>query len=530
MITKFTCKPGSSIEIVPLGLLCTLQYNSTGILQKIVYGFNPLDHNDEDIMPSDLTIELKKHNVVPQRISFTKGTTWVKGVFYTKKLFKDEGILPECIKSSMISDLRLNIKDYTFYAGDIKNDSVRITGQTLVSTRLNTLGFNVLPSYLVYDNVDNLPIAQIMRSKKSIFQYPFISGMFICESASDFRYVPANLKQAIVSTTSNYIDSSGNIQAEIQFKDFKLVKSYSEVVQQDIQAKSILLLDEGTEIIHSRSQNTFMRTRLPRKIHCSVCGKSLVVPVRGQTCCEDVHCVSKLYPHIQHFLGSLKLPEMAYDEFKSYMKKKDITCLMDVLILDKYKDLKIECTLSTILFAIVPLSVVRNIDFFQQFTNYLGSVEALDYYIQNPDTILEDLNLNRLMSRNFIDWLKDPANVLELETIINSDQVNILPIMKCFEGAPIFRNKTICITGKFRRGTLEDIVSILQSYSAKVVIKFDNSVDCVVIGHFEDEDTSITELAAGYHVPVYSEDSFFKSYEIDLDIKKQRDMLNSYLK
>ena len=114
--------------------------------------------------------------------------------------------------------------------------------------------------------------------------------------------------------------------------------------------------------------------------------------------------------------------------------------------------------------------------------------------------------------------------------MLKSDQIKIKSVSKKFEGAPIFRNKTICITGDFKHGTLEDIVSILQSYSAKVVTKFDNTVNCVVIGHFENEDPQIAQLATSYNVPIYSEDSFFKSYEIDLDIKKQVDSLTSYLK
>ncbi|WP_302320354.1 hypothetical protein, partial [uncultured Duncaniella sp.] len=97
MLKNVTCRPGAYVEIVPLGLLSTLQYNSNGILQKIVLSFNYLDHKDEDVLDVNLTIDLKQRNLVPQRINFAKGTTWVRGVFYTKKQFKSEGILPDCI-------------------------------------------------------------------------------------------------------------------------------------------------------------------------------------------------------------------------------------------------------------------------------------------------------------------------------------------------------------------------------------------------------------------------------------------------
>ena len=84
--------------------------------------------------------------------------------------------------------------------------------------------------------------------------------------------------------------------------------------------------------------------------------------------------------------------------------------------------------------------------------------------------------------------------------------------------SPILRNKTICVTGKFIHGTLEDIISIIQSYSGKVVTSFDNSVSFVVVGHFENEDPNIIELAIGYHIPVYGEDDFFRYYGIDADM------------
>lgn len=529
MLKNVTCRPGAYVEIVPLGLLGTLQYNSNGILQKIVLSFNYLDHKDEDVLDANLTIDLKQRNLVPQRINFAKGTTWVRGVFYTKKQFKSEGILPDCIREEMVFDLEHHPEDYVFYAGDIKNDSMRIAGSGLVTTRLATLGFNTLPGYQVYDELGAIPVEDIMKSKKSPFTYPLLSGLLICEGAADFRYVPFNLNQMIVTSTTNYLDNNGYLHTTVMSSNKSMNKSYTDIVQYDVQPKSTIILDD-TDIVYSRPGAGFMRKRLARSIHCSICGKTLTVPVRGFTSCQDPHCVSKLYPVIQHFLSVLQLPEMSFNQFKEHMQNKEITCLTDVLILDTYKDCKVNCTLSTLLSAVVPVSFVRTAGFFQKFTNYLGSVEAFDYYIQNPDCIVTDLKLDPIPAASFCRWLKDPYNVVELETLLNSSQITIKPVAQKFEGSPIFRNKTICVTGTFQHGTLEDIIAILKSYSAEVTTKFDNTVHCVVVGHYEDEDRSITELANAYGIKVYGEDDFFRYYEIDLDIQKQRDMLDHYLK
>lgn len=518
MLKDLKCKSGSYVEIVPLGILCTLQYNEAGILQKIITSYNETDYKDSDILDSAITIQLKKLNIVPQRIQFTKGTTWIKGVLYTKKLFKDEGTLPDCIKRSLMKDLIDNMKDYTFYAGHLKNDSYEFTGASLICTRLSTFGFNVLPGYTVYDNSEMIPVDRVLKEKNSPFAYPYISGVMIYESQLYWRYIPASLMQKMVRSTTNYLDEYGYIHTKVDFSKNGsdiIDVSYTNIVQYDVQPKAIVILDENN-IINSR-----FKSKMSKIVHCRVCGKVMSVPPVGFTCCEDVHCPSRLYPIIKHFLSVLKLPEMSFDEYKSYVKNKEIIGLTDIFILDKYKNIEVECTLSNLLFAVVPIQLCRSVEFFQEFVNY-SSVEAVDYYIQNPDAIVSDLNLNKIYSKNFAEWLKDPYNVVELETLIsNTSNIKITSVERKFEGAPIFRGKNICLTGKFIHGTLEDVMSILQSYSARVTTHFDNSIDCVVVGHFEQEDRNITGLAESYSIPVYGEDEFFASYEIDKDIEGQ---------
>ena len=90
-----------------------------------------------------------------------------------------------------------------------------------------------------------------------------------------------------------------------------------------------------------------------------------------------------------------------------------------------------------------------------------------------------------------------------------------------FDGAPIFRNKTIFITGTFKHGSLADIKSILESYSATVVTDFDSYIQCVLVGDIKEDIEGQAIIAAReLHLPIFSESEFFARYEIDEDLEK----------
>lgn len=529
MLKSLSCKPGSYVEIIPIGLLCTLQYNSNGILQKIILGFDPINHTDKEVFSPELTIQLKSKNKIPQRILFTQGTTWVKGVFYNKKNFKGEGILPECIYADAFTEFQKDPSEFYFYACDLHNDSFNFAGGALISTRLKSFGFDVVPGYQVFDALPVLPVEQIMWDRKSPFKFPYISGIMVYDTCSRSRYISADLSQKVISTLTEHQDENGFLWCTAKFLDSSIEIPFSDVVSYDITEKCTIILDSN-KVLASRKPATIFNTKVSRNKNCPVCGRKMIVPHSGNSHCSDEHCPSRIYSNVVHFLNTLGFSPISFQDFSTHVKSKEITCILDVLNLDAYKNQTVETTLSNLLFAIVPFEICRGVDFFQKFTNYLGSVEALDFYIDNPDLILSDLNLNKMYSKKFVEWIKDPVNVVHLKAVLNmKDQIKIVSVKKKFEGAPIFRGKNICLTGKFQHGTIEDVISIIQSYSGKASTSFDNTVSCVVIGHYEGEDTDLTNLAMSYNVPIYSEDDFFKAYEIDLDIRKQRDVLSSYL-
>jgi NAD-dependent DNA ligase len=127
------------------------------------------------------------------------------------------------------------------------------------------------------------------------------------------------------------------------------------------------------------------------------------------------------------------------------------------------------------------------------------------------------------VSRRFANWLMGEQNLLELKTIIESDQVEIITHDKIltFDGAPIFRNKSIYITGTFRHGVHAEIQTILESYSATVVNSFDEYVQCVLVGDIKDGIDGQAILAAKeLHLPIFNESEFFAKYDIDSDLEK----------
>ena len=150
-----------------------------------------------------------------------------------------------------------------------------------------------------------------------------------------------------------------------------------------------------------------------------------------------------------------------------------------------------------------------------------NNYKTIKYYLDSPVKIYTELDMN--VSRRFASWLSIPRNIVELDTIINSDQIEILVKDKVmsFDGAPIFRNKTIFITGTFRHGSLDEIKAILESYSATVVTDFDEYIQCVLVGDIKDGIEGQAIVAAReLHLPIMNESEFFAKYEIDADLEK----------
>lgn len=341
----------------------------------------------------------------------------------------------------------------------------------------------------------------------------------------DVQFVPAGTFQTVIKEVNTIVDEQGEFKSLLHNKDVDILVSYTDVCNFNIQPGTYIIVDNHNNIIYSEPTDLKSKEKLPREVKCPVCGKLTTVPGIGKTSCSDPHCTSKLYTQIKQFLYIMGLDEMSFEEFNEYVKKAGISCLPDIFTLDKYKDTKIESTLAKVLHAVIPIAVSPSEEFFDTFISSAGSLESTLYYLHNPSSIQKDLKVNMMIAERLIKWLNDSYNVLMVDTFVNMNDIITIKVNdQKFEGAPIFRNKTICILGRFRHGDLGEIMSILQSYSAKVVTSVTsstiNKVQCILVGNLRGEDPETIALAQAYNIPIYEELQFFKEYDIDSDIKK----------
>lgn len=516
MFAKTVCnKPGSYVQVVPLGLLATLQYNKDGLLEKVFVGLNS---KDEEVSPAALK---SIRNYVPGKISVTGGTTWVEGVFYTDNFSTAPGILPECCYSDYLKRMEEGSEEFTFYAGHVDSLAVVLSGVLATRNWLSICKFNLLPGTVVPVDFNEQTIEMMISHGTYSFKYPYISG-FMNYSSDTYEYVGLGLRQCTVKSVSRFIDEYGYVKCNVKTDDEALVLNYSDVVTHHIQTASCVTYcaDSFINVLESRKTDNKKRDSYSNKMTCPVCGKQYIIPNRGPVQCDSEDCASKIYLNVKKLLSDLGMETMSVEEYKDAVEKKELTCITDVFLLPKYADKKPEVSLSAAIKSGTPAEICADDSFFERFANSCSnSVETALYYIQHPIQIENDLNITSFQGRRFVQWISNPANVLTIQTIFVS--VNIKQKSKRFEGAPIFRGKNFIITGKFKHGSYDDIVSILESYSGKVMNTMsDNLPDAVIVGAMKDGlDGNIIQKARFEGVPVFEEDDFFSWNGIDADLK-----------
>lgn len=515
MFAKTFCKPGSYLCVVPIGLQVTLQYNAKGLLEKVFLGYGDNKTN----ITNDVLSELLASKTVPGNIHLKQGTTWVKGVLHSQKVFTTPGVLPTCIESEMLEDLQYNTQDYTFYAGTVESMAASFRGAMITRNWLSMAGFTLLPGFIAPVNLDATSFELLMNNDKYPFKYPFVSGFLVFEG-TDAEYHNAMISQDVVKTVKRHNDINGYIKATLscvgQYKEVH----YSDVVKHNIHTNTLLIMNSCGDILSSVSTDSKKRDKRSATISCSVCGKSFRCPTSGPVKCEDLNCRSTMYGHIQKLLCTFSLPSMDEKRFQHLLENDEIVCLTDVLILEEYRDAKISCTLDKILQACIPVTVCSDTSLLTAFVSRCSnSWNTLQYYLLNPQKIPIDLDMSSPAMKKVIDWLSDSYNVSTIQTLVESDQITIVTSSKKFDGAPIFRDRTILVTGKFMHGDLAEVSAILQSYSAKVVTQYDKSVGCLVVGSLKENiDGKAIQAARANNIPVFDEVEFFKKYTIDEDL------------
>lgn len=508
-------KPGNFVMLVPVGLHLTLQYSASGNLERIYtgYGMDRVDHTD------DMFNLLIKHKVVPQKIQVMGGTSWVCGVLYTGTQFAVSGLLPEVVESDLIDMFISSPNRFNFFAGTFESTAVAFRGSTAIRQCLTSAKFKLLPGWLVPYNVSNLTLDDWINSPQYTFM-PVVTDYIIFQKEA-VNIVSANVTQSLVKSMVKRVDYNGYVKVDVEFEDStpSLSIDYSAVVHQNIHIGSILALDSERHIIQCR--NTANVKCYDPVLTCPYCGRRYDVPRTGSVICPDIHCTSRLLPNIVQFTTTLKLPQYPDEHIRQWLKDKSVTCIPDILLLDAYKNIKIDITIADLLRSVIPTALITKDDIFITFAlGCSNNIHTFKYYVEHADMIASDLHIKHIDLNKLLVWLSDGCNVSDIITLLEMPQLNFISVKKKFEGAPIFRNKTICVTGKFIHGNTNEVASILQSYSAIVTTNFSNVVDCVIVGGTREEvDGKIVRAAKSLNKPVMSEDDFFMQYDIDADLK-----------
>lgn len=526
MFAKTFCKPGSYVEVAPIGLQAMLQYNQNGLLQRVCL-------LEPDTLGIGFHKEVSKealrkiYNIVPTSINLKDGTTYVEGTFFSKSLpLSSGGDIAHCANDELIKRLEAG-EEFEFYAGNVRSLAASFKGALTIRNWLSSHGFRILPGIVVPVEMKQETLDMLFSRFTAPFNPKFIALFYIFEGTNEARLVTSDLYYNKVEKCQMSIDRDGFTKGVLALDNNDVITvNYSDACTYFCDAAphvKILYSRTPEGIIDIVAGITESVLKPTTSYICPVCHKQVILPKTGPCQCSDPNCLSVLYFDACKMLSRLSLPEMTYEQYMEHVNNKDIICLTDILLLDNYKDAKIEITISEALASIVPISVISDFTFYEKLANSCNnSIDSVLYYLKNPKRIITELGINSPMVQRFINWISSPYNLTSVETVFAA--VKLKARSKKFEGAPIFRNNAFVLTGKFKRGLYNEIASILESYEATVLTDIDilsthkvpNAL--IVGGTNEDISGSLIRSARSHNIPIINEDEFFSKYGIDEDL------------
>lgn len=513
MFIKDAFKPGQLVMPMPVGIPTTLQYNAKGILERVYNSVTDVSPDTE--VSYDMFNALYDHKVAPVKILLTGGTTRIKGVLYTGKLYPGNGKLPESIMMDLTCEFTEHPDSFNFFAGAISSTAAVFNGANSAKKWFSMCNFKQLPSFLTPTPVTKTAFEQALYNN-----YPFIKDMimyFIVYSRNEVQFVETGVQEYVIKKVDRYVDEYGNIKGMCTHTDGQIALDWSDIVRLNIQRKRCLVLDKSWTPIRCFGDTKGL---VSGTISCDICGKQIISPMHGPVKCGDRNCPSNMYADFKHFIDSYNMPELPFTAYKEYVKMNMIHTVSDLFNINPWKTYTLETSLSQLLRSLIPVNVVPVGDVITSFVQHCnGNVNMFNYYVENPNKILPDFHLSGRFLLAMIQWLSDDFNKQSLLSLLNCKNIVITENGTKFQGSPIFRNKKIMITGEFSHGTQADIISILKGYSAEVVTKFESDVDCAIVGSSLQGINSVElNKVKSLNLPVFEENDFFKTYEIDKDL------------
>ena len=494
---------------VPVGLPVTLQYSDKGILEKVYSGYYDMQECSNDILQT-----FHSSDIVPITVPIRGGTTWVKGILYTDSSFSDVGQLPDCVSKSLIDDFLEDSNHFVFYAGNVDSRAAVFKGASPIVNWLYMAGYKVLPSFIVPANSSDDIILNMLNHMHVPFSLKLISGFMIYRN-QDFLYESLDFKQTIVTRCTKYLDEFGFIRAKLNCKNGDVSVNYSDAVSFNIHPNTLIVLDGRNNIVTANALDGKQRDARASQITCSVCGRMISVPKSGKVCCTDPHCASLMYPRIQRFLQTFKLPMMLHSRFIELTKQHQLITLADVFELPEYSQVHMSAEMSDVLYSLTCGWNITESDV-KKFVNACNNnLSTVLYYANHVDLILSELHVSSEISN----WFKIPENLSELSALLKCGNIDVQDHSRKFDGDPIFSGRGISITGDFKHGSSDEVSAILRSYDAVVNTDISDDTDFLIVGDImENISSRMVQYAKSNKIPIYQENSFFRSYQIDDDL------------
>lgn len=509
---------------LPVGFPLTLKYDENGVLVQVCKGY---ERGGEDVSSIFLYSFVNDH-IVPNKVALKKGTTYVSGILYTSAELKGCGKLPECKYDDIISKYKDSRKGFKFFALSVTSLSAVFNGAVNIRQWLTFSKFTVPQGILLSSKTcGDVDTYLFNHGNDDIwsninFKFPKIPE-YVIFSTKSVEYGSFDIFENKVSSTKQYILDSGVIDCKVKLEAGKddMSVPYSEVVKYNIQKNTTLIYDKNLNILYSQFSGN---KRVSDTILCSSCGKLIKVPKFGVTTCSDVNCNSRLYPRVKQFLTTLHLPYIDFSRYEEVCKSKGLDFhVPDILDIDEYKDVELKCTVFELLRAITPKFVMPDDSVLLQFCNTCKNASGtVQYYLQFPNDIQIDISYDIQNSmKPVVDWYSNSDNMKDLVSVFHNDKIKIVSENIQFDGAPIFRNTSIVITGKFIHGSYDVITSILKGYGAEVDTEVDENTDCIVTGSMmENISGHVIKQGRKYNVPIIDENEFFSMYDIDSDLRE----------
>lgn len=514
--------PGSYCLFEPLGLHVEITYNVQGAIASVA---RYIGENDTNNMEGKFFDAVLKSNIVPRRILLTGSTTKVSGVLYTDTPINSIGNLPECAGIELAEYFIKHPARFKFLASTVESGAASFPSQMHVKQWLTLNHFNTSPGLLIPSDIDDNKLRSLLVSVPG-HNITTLYGSVVSYIGSSYTRKFSNLIQDKIEKIEQNVANDGTIYADIYLTYLQHIHTthYSTLYRYNLAKNKLIIFDPSNmdEIIYSRYNDHRVRKPVEDTIVCPTCKKLIKIGYHSIVKCDDEKCSSLQYPRISHFLKTLKLKKLDIDDYKRLAKLNTHISLIDILNNKELNNPIIVADLGTILHAFTPVAILPKLQHAKLLAERCNdSVSTLFYYLENEDKAYIDLQLDKHIYRNFFTWINEKDNLKELEDILTYPGLTILIEERIKENAPIFRNKTIYLTGTFKHGSYTTIQKILESYSAKVEIsEFNENCDCVLIGDILEQVNGVAVKSALKHkIPVLSETEFFNKYEIDNDIK-----------